>query len=105
MMYAIIMTGGKQLTVKPGDVVEVEKLTQQVGEEVVFDQVLAVGEEGGKLNVGTPRVEGATVSAKVLDQFRAKKVVAFKMKRRKGYRRTKGHRQSLTRVEIGEIKA
>jgi len=104
-MYAIIMTGGKQLTVKPGDVVEVEKLTQQVGEEVVFDQVLAVGEEGGKLNVGTPRVEGATVSAKVLDQFRAKKVVAFKMKRRKGYRRTKGHRQSLTRVEIGEIKA
>ena len=104
-MYAIILTGGKQLTVKPGDVVEVEKLTQQVGEEVVFDQVLAVGEEGGKLNVGTPRVEGATVSAKVLDQFRAKKVVAFKMKRRKGYRRTKGHRQSLTRVEIGEIKA
>lgn len=104
-MYAIIMTGGKQLTVKPGDVVEVEKLTQQVGEEVIFDQVLAVGEEGGKLNVGTPRVEGATVAAKVLDQFRAKKVVAFKMKRRKGYRRTKGHRQSLTRVEIGEIKA
>ena len=104
-MYAIILTGGKQLTVKPGDVVEVEKLPQAVGEAVVFDQVLAVGEEGGKLNVGTPRVEGATVSGKVTDQFRAKKVVAFKMKRRKGYRRTKGHRQNLTRVEIGEIKA
>ena len=104
-MYAIILTGGKQLTVKPGEVVEVEKLPQAVGEAVVFDEVLAVGEEGGKLNVGTPRVEGATVSGKVLDQFRAKKVIAFKMKRRKGYRRTKGHRQNLTRVEIGEIKA
>ena len=104
-MYAIILTGGKQLTVKPGEVVEVEKLPQAVGETVLFSEVLAVGEEGGKLNVGTPRVEGATVSGKVLDQFRAKKVVAFKMKRRKGYRRTKGHRQNLTRVEIGEIKA
>ena len=104
-MYAIILTGGKQLTVKTGDVVEVEKLPQAVGETVVFNEVLAVGEEGGKLNVGTPRVEGAAVYGKVLDQFRAKKVVAFKMKRRKGYRRTKGHRQSLTRVEIGEIKA
>ena len=104
-MYAIILTGGKQLTVKPGEVVEVEKLPQAVGEAVVFNEVLAVGEEGGKLNVGTPRVEGATVTGKVLDQFRAKKVIAFKMKRRKGYRRTKGHRQSLTRVEIGEIKA
>ena len=104
-MYAIILTGGKQLTVKPGEVVEVEKLPQAVGETVVFGEVLAVGEEGGKLNVGTPRVEGATVTGKVLDQFRAKKVIAFKMKRRKGYRRTKGHRQSLTRVEIGEIKA
>ena len=104
-MYAIILTGGKQLTVKPGEVVEVEKLPQAVGETVVFNEVLAVGEEGGKLNVGTPRVEGAAVSGKVLDQFRAKKVVAFKMKRRKGYRRTKGHRQNLTRVEIGEIKA
>ena len=104
-MYAIILTGGKQLTVKPGDVVEVEKLPQAVGEAVVFGEVLAVGEEGGKLNVGTPRVEGASVAGKVLDQFRAKKVIAFKMKRRKGYRRTKGHRQNLTRVGIGEIKA
>ena len=104
-MYAIIQTGSKQYKVAVGDIVEVEKLGLEAGAEVTFDQVLAVGEEGGKLNVGTPRVEGATVSAKVLDQFRAKKVVAFKMKRRKGYRRTKGHRQSLTRVEIGEIKA
>ncbi len=104
-MYAIIKTGGKQMTVKTGDIVEIEKINSNAGEEVVFSEVLAVGEEGGKLNVGTPVVEGATVTAKVIEQFRAKKIVVFKMKRRKGYRRTKGHRQSMTRVEIGAIKA
>jgi ribosomal protein L21 len=104
-MYAIIKTGGKQLKVKTGDIVEVEKLDVEVGGKVTFSEVLAVGEEGGKLNVGTPMLEGATVAAEVKDQFRAKKIVVFKMKRRKGYRRTQGHRQSLTRVEIGEIKA
>ena len=104
-MYAIIRTGGKQLAVKSGDVVEVEKLDAKVGDEVTFGEVLAIGEEGGKLNVGTPLVGGASVTGKVVDQFRAKKIVVFKMKRRKGYRRTHGHRQSMTRVEIGEIKA
>ncbi len=104
-MYAIIRTGGKQLAVKSGDVVEVEKLDAKVGDEVTFGEVLALGEEGGKLNVGTPLVEGASVTGKVVDQFRAKKIVVFKMKRRKGYRRTHGHRQNMTRVEIGEIKA
>lgn len=103
-MYAIIKTGGKQFTVKTGDVIEVEKLANEVGQEVVFSEVLAIGTDDGKLNVGTPVVEGAQVAAKVLDQFRAKKLIVFKMKRRKGYRRTHGHRQSLTRVEIGEIK-
>ncbi len=103
-MYAIIQTGSKQYKVKTGDLVEVEKLDGEVGSKVVFDKVLAVGEEGGKLNVGTPLVEGATVAAEVKDQFRGKKIIVFKMKRRKGYRRTQGHRQSLTRVEIGEIK-
>ena len=103
-MYAIIQTGGKQFTVKTGDIIEVEKLAAEIGQEVVFSEVLAVGNDDGKLNVGTPRVEGAQVSAKVLDQFRAKKLIVFKMKRRKGYRRTYGHRQSLTRVEIGEIR-
>ena len=104
-MYAIIRTGGKQLAVKSGDVVEVEKLDAKVGDEVTFGEVLAIGEEGGKLNVGTPLVEGASVTGKVVDQFRAKKIVVFKMKRRKGYRRTHGHRQNMTRIEIGEIKA
>ncbi len=103
-MYAIIQTGSKQYTVKPGDIVEIEKMDAKVGDAISFADVLAIGEEGGKLNVGTPRIEGAEVSGKVLDQFRGKKVVVFKMKRRKGYRRTQGHRQSITRVEISEIK-
>ena len=104
-MYAIIKTGGKQLKVKTGDIVDIEKLDIEVGGKVTFEEVLAVGEEGGKLNVGAPKLEGATVSAEVKDQFRGKKIIVFKMKRRKSYRRTQGHRQSLTRVEIGEIKA
>lgn len=103
-MFAIITTGGKQYIVKSGDLVEIEKLELEVGSPVTFDKVLAIGEEGGALNYGSPLVAGATVTAKVADQFRAKKVWAFKMKRRKSYRRTIGHRQNLTRVEIGEIK-
>ena len=103
-MYAIIQTGGKQYKVKSGDLVDIEKLDAEVGATVKFEDVLAVGEEGGKLNIGSPKVAGAVVEAKVVDQFRGKKIVVFKMKRRKSYRRTQGHRQSLTRVEIGEIK-
>ena len=102
-MYAIIMTGSKQYKVAVGDIVEVEKLGLEAGAEVTFDQVLAVAGDDGKLNIGTPMVEGAKVSAKVLDNFRAKKIVVFKMKRRKSYRRTQGHRQTLTRIEIGAI--
>ena len=102
-MYAIISTGGKQYKVQPGDVIEVEKLGIEPGQEVVFDQVLAVAGDDGKLNVGTPIVAGAKVTATVKDLFRAKKIVVFKMKRRKGYRRTQGHRQNLTRVEITAI--
>ncbi len=104
-MYAIIKTGGKQYTVKTGDLVEIEKLDMEVGSKVTFTEVLAIGEEGGKLNVGAPMVAGASVEAEVKDQFRGKKVVAFKMKRRKSYRRTQGHRQYLTCVEIGAINA
>ena len=102
-MYAIIQTGSKQYKVAVGDIIEVEKLDLEAGAEVTFDQVLAVAGDDGKLNIGTPMVDGAKVSAKVLDEFRAKKIVAFKMKRRKGYRRTIGHRQTLTRVEITAI--
>ncbi len=104
-MYAIIKTGGKQYTVKPGDFVEIEKLDAEVGAKVTFDEVLAVAKDGEALQVGTPLVAGAVVEAQVTDQFRGKKIVVFKMKRRKSYRRTMGHRQSLTRVQIGDIKA
>ena len=104
-MYAIMQSGGKQHTVKVGDFVELEKIEGEIGAEVVFDTVLAVGEEGGKLNVGTPVVAGASVKAEIVDQFRGKKIIVFKMKRRKSYRRTQGHRQSLTRVKITAINA
>ena len=97
-MYAIIETGSKQYKVAVGDVVEVEKLGLENGAEVTFDKVLAVADAEGKLNIGTPVVEGAKVTAKVLDTFRAKKIVVFKMKRRKSYRRTHGHRQDQYQV-------
>ena len=77
-MYAIIETGSKQYKVAVGDIVEVEKLGLEAGAEVTFDQVLAVAGEDGKLNIGTPMVAGAKVTAKVLDEFRAKKIVVFK---------------------------
>ena len=102
-MYAIMQSGGKQHTVKVGDFVELEKIEGEIGAEVVFDTVLAVGEEGGKLNVGTPVIAGASVKAEIVDQFRGKKIIVFKMKRRKSYRRTHGHRQDLNRIEITAI--
>lgn len=104
-MYAIMQSGGKQHTVKVGDFVELEKLEGEIGAKVTFDTVYAVGEEGGKLNVGTPVVAGAAVEGEIVDQFRGKKIIVFKMKRRKSYRRTQGHRQSLTRVKITAINA
>ena len=102
-MYAVIATGGKQYKVTPDEIVEIELLDGEVGGKLVFDQVLAVGEEQGKLNVGTPTVAGATVEAEIVDTFRAKKVIAFKMKRRKSQRRMRGHRQDLMRVKITGI--
>lgn len=104
-MHAVIKTGGKQYRVEPGDEFNVEKLGEaQVGEEIVFDQVLAVG-NGEDLQVGLPLVEGATVKAKVVDQLRGPKIIVFKKNRRKKYRRKKGHRQSYTRVRITDVVA
>lgn len=102
MSYAIIKTGGKQYKVAVGDKLDVEKLDVVEGENAVFDQVLACG-EGSDLKVGAPTVAGATVTAKVLKQHRGDKVVAFKFRKRKGYHRTVGHRQSLTQVEVVSI--
>lgn len=101
-MYAIIQTGGKQYRVTPGDVLDVERLSVEPSAEVTFDQVLAIGDEQ-QFHVGKPTIEGARVRANVIEARKAKKVIAFKFKRRKGSERTKGHRQSLSRVKIIDI--
>jgi large subunit ribosomal protein L21 len=102
-MYAVIRTGGKQYKVSEGDRLRVEKLEVEPGATITFDQVLMVG--GDKPLVGTPVLEGATVEATVNRQDRAKKILVFKKKRRKGYRRTQGHRQPFTELTITSIAA
>lgn len=101
-MYAVIHAGGKQYRVSSGEKLRVELLPASVGESVSFDQVLAVG-QGEDLRVGAPFVPGVTVKGTVLGHGRGEKVVVFKMRRRKGYRRTQGHRQSYTEVRIDDI--
>lgn len=104
MAYAIIKTGGKQYRVSVGDTLNVEKIDLPEGDTAVFDQVLAHG-EGADIQVGAPTIDGASVSAKIVSQFKAPKVTAFKFRRRKGYHLTRGHRQNLTRVEVVSINA
>ncbi|MDD3205265.1 MAG: 50S ribosomal protein L21 [Lachnospiraceae bacterium] len=101
-MYAIIATGGKQYKVSEGDVVRVEKLDVEVGSSVTFDQVLAVSDKA--LKVGKD-VEASTVTATVMDQARARKVIVYKYKRKTGYHKKNGHRQSYTEVKIEKINA
>ncbi|MHA6259315.1 50S ribosomal protein L21 [Sporosarcina sp. CAU 1771] len=100
-MYAIIETGGKQIKVEKGQEVYIEKLANEVDEVVTFDKVLFVG--GDDVKVGAPFVEGATVTAKVVQQGRAKKITVYKYKRRKNYHRKLGHRQPFTKVVIDGI--
>lgn len=102
-MYAVIKTGGKQYRVAAGDVIKVEKLEGEVGSNVHFDQVLMVG--GDEPKIGAPMVDGAVVSAEVLEQGKADKVLIFKKKRRQNYRRTRGHRQHQTVLRISNIQA
>lgn len=102
--YAIVETGGKQYRVKVGDVLSVEKLDADAGTAVKLDRVLLVG-GNGDVKVGTPLVEGASVEATVADQYRGEKIIVFKYKPKKNYRRRTGHRQSLTRLEITGINA
>jgi large subunit ribosomal protein L21 len=102
---AVIKTGGKQYLVSEGDVLEVEKVAGKSG-KVVFDEVLLVTDGDGKeLKVGDPLIKGAKVEAEVMEQGKAAKVIAFKMKRRKNYRRKVGHRQQFTRIKITKIPA
>jgi large subunit ribosomal protein L21 len=103
-MYAVISTGGKQYQVAQGERIRVEKLAGEVGDTVEIDQVLLVA-EGEEIRVGQPLVEGVKVTARIVEQGKAKKVVVFKKKRRQGYRRKQGHRQLFTAIEIQSISA
>lgn len=103
-MYAIIETGGKQYKVQAGDVVFIEKLDAEPEQEITFDKVIAVSKDDG-IVVGTPTVEGASVTAKVLKNGKAKKVVVFTYKPKKNEKRKLGHRQPYTKVEISAINA
>ena len=102
-MYAVIATGGKQYRVAEGDVVRVEKLDAEVGGTVTFDQVLAIGGDKKKIKVGKPVIKDATVEAEVMAQDRAKKVIVYKYKPKRGYHRKNGHRQPYTEVKITAI--
>ena len=101
-MYAVVRTGGKQVRMSPGESIRVEKLTGDVGDTIELDDVLLVaGDEG--LKVGRPVVDGARVVGTITDQGRGPKIVVFKMKRRKGYRRKQGHRQDYTEILVDRV--
>jgi large subunit ribosomal protein L21 len=102
MMYAVVRTGGKQVKVAPGESVRVEKLDGAVGDSVEFSEVLLIGGEGD-VKVGRPLVDGAVVTGEITAQARGPKLRIFKMKRRTGYRRKYGHRQSYTEILVGKI--
>lgn len=102
-MYAVIETGSKQYRVAAGDTLEVERLAVEAGQPITLDRVLLVNNEG-KLSLGTPTLANASIVADVVEHIRGSKKIAFKMKRRKGYHRTVGHRQELTVIRIKEIK-
>jgi len=103
-MYAVVETGGKQYKVSLGQRLRVERLAGEVGNQVVLDRVLMVS-DGQEVKIGQPHLEGAQVVGQIVDQGKAKKIVVFKKKRRKGYRWTRGHRQLQTSLKIVEIKA
>ena len=102
-MYAVLKTGGKQYKVSPGDVIVVEKLLIDAGAKIKLDQVMIVGEDGKKPEVGAPILSNAAVNCEVLDQSRSDKIIVFKKKRRQGYKRKKGHRQNQTILRVIDI--
>ncbi|HAA75244.1 TPA: 50S ribosomal protein L21 [Candidatus Latescibacteria bacterium] len=103
-MFAVVDLGGSQIRVEEGDRVRVNTIAGEPGDKVTLDNVLLVGQDGDT-KIGTPKVEGAAVEASILDHGKAKKIRVFKMKRRKGYRRTNGHRQPYTELQIDKISA
>jgi len=102
-MYAVIRSGGKQYRVSQGGSLRVEKLAGDVGSSITLEDVLMIGGEGD-VKVGTPTVDGAQVTGTIVAQGRGDKIRVFKMKRRKGYRRTQGHRQDYTEIRVDEIR-
>ncbi|AKN32269.1 50S ribosomal protein L21 [Clostridium carboxidivorans P7] len=104
-MYAVVVTGGKQYKVSEGDVIYVEKLDAEVESTVELDNILVVNKENGETVFGKPSVDGAKVTAKVVAQGKAKKVLVFKYKRKKDYRKKQGHRQPYTKLQIEKINA
>lgn len=101
-VFAVIKTGGKQYVVKPGDRIKVEKIEGNIGDTVEISEVLLVN-KNGEVKIGTPTVEGAKVIASIVEQGRSPKIIVFKKKPKKGYKRKKGHRQYFTTLEIKEI--
>ena len=101
-MYAIFRSGGRQYRAEIGSELNLERLPQQVGDKVKFDEVLLLG-DGSKTKIGTPVVKGAAVNATVIEQFKGKKIIVWKYRPRKGYRRKYGHRQYYTRLRIDDI--
>jgi large subunit ribosomal protein L21 len=101
-MYAVVKSGGKEYRVSKGDLIRVEKLEGKTGDQVVIRDVLMVSDEG-KVQVGTPQLTNAVVTGKIVQEAKGKKVLIYKMKRRKNYRRTKGHRQTYTYLRVEDI--
>ncbi len=103
-MYAVVKTGGKQYRVQEGDILRVEKLPGDIGAEIAFDDVLLFS-DGENLQVGNPNLDNVAVTGRIVDQGKAPKIIVFKYKRRKRYRRKQGHRQPFTAVKIDSIQA
>ena len=101
-MFAVIKTGGKQYLVRPGDKIKIEKIEGKEGEEVVFDKILLLEKEGD-LKIGQPDISGAKVKAKIIQQGKGEKIIVFKYRPKKRYKKKKGHRQPFTLVEISSI--
>lgn len=101
-MYAVVKSGGRQVRVEPGQQVRVDKMEAQVGDTVILDQVLLI-KDGEELKAGAPLLQGAQVTATVIEQGRSKKIIVFKKKRRQGYQKKQGHRQDYTALKITSI--
>jgi large subunit ribosomal protein L21 len=101
-MYAIVNSGGKQYKIREGEILRIEKVTGEIGSEILFDQVLMVS-DGENVTIGQPNLENVEIRGHVVEQGKAKKIIVFKYKRRKRYRRKQGHRQQYTAVKIDKI--